>query len=351
MRRTIITILVTLFASLSAFADEEHNVVLNEDCRTNKIELNYINIIVTMGDINAHGNVDINVDLENPNEVSDNMLLLFGRSMDEKELRYHKNPRIVYDRHYPVKKPRWADYCEQLGNDVVALAPGFSTYRIRTQELAEGQALIIKLPIYLAIRKCKKKAVLLEKHIETLIISVDLQPDKDYLDIKRRCDSIAETVSQLTFCNNPKHKPSLEERERLYKEKIDDLRLNINKRLRQWSSTSFKYRKYDELRRQLDEIAFFEADCGDASLHTTAHHCKYCGSSLEEIFNALDDLYQEKVYPEQRLTKDEWQQVKDMYKCCTTSKSHAAEWKSKNKYKSGIIDYYKRIKKYYNSQK
>ena len=353
MRKSIITILVALFASLSVFADGEHKVVLNEDNKTNKIELDYINIMVAMGEPDTQGMVDITVNLENPNEFSNNMLILFGRFMDEKEMRYHKNPRIVYDRNYPVKKPRYANYCRELGKDVVVLAPSSPTYQIRNQELTEGQTLEIELPIYIAIKKCKKKAVLQEKHTETLLISVELQPDKDYLNIKRRCDSIAEVVSQLTFCNNPKHKPSLEEREQPYKEKIDDLRLNINKRLQQWPQTSFKYRKYDELRQQLNGIEFFEADCGDASQHTSAHHCKYCKLSLEEIYNALDDLYQKKVYPEQELTKEEWQQAKDMYKCCTdkTCKSHAAEWKKKNKYKSGIIDNYKRIMKYYNSQK
>lgn len=353
MRKTIFTILLTLLTALSAFADGEYKIVLNEDDNQKSLELGYVNINVTMGEPNAHGWVDIMVEVINPNEVSNNMLFLFGRSFDEKQLRSLKNPRVVYDRNYPVRKPRYTDYCEQLGRDVVGLAPNSSNYRISHLQMTEDETLEIRLPIYMAIKKCSKKAALMEKHVEKLIISVELTPDEDYPAIKQSCDSICKVIEHLTFCNNPKHKPSLEERERPYNDEIDELRLTINLKLQQWSNKSFKYRKYNELKQQLNAIVFNETDCGDPTQHTSNHYCKYCKLTLKEIYDAFDDLYQEKVYPKKEFTKEEMQQVKAMYKCCAdkTCKSHAAEWKKQSKYKDGIIDYYNRIMKYYNSQK
>lgn len=353
MRKTIFTILLTLLTVLSVFADGEYKIVLNEDDNKKSLELGYVNINVTMGEPDAQGKVDIMVELVNPNEVSNNMLFLFGRSFDEKQLRGFTNPRIVYDRNYPVKKPRYTDYCEQLGKDVVSLAPNTPNYRISHLQMTEDETLEIRLPIYMAIKKCAKKAALMEKHIEKLLISVELTPDEDYPAIKKSCDSIAEVIAHLTFCNNPKHKPSLEEREQPYKDEVSDLRLIINLKLLQWPIKSFRFRKYDELKQQLDDIEFKEADCGDPTLHTSDHYCKYCKLTLEEIYGAFDDLYQKKVYPKKELTKEEMQQVKAMYKCCTDKmcRSHAAEWKKKNKCKDGIIDYYNRITKYYDSQK
>ena len=353
MRKTFFTILLTLLTALSVFADGEYKIVLNEDDNQKSLELGYVNINVTMGEPDAQGRVDITVELVNPNEVSNNMLFLFGCSFDEKELRSHKNPRIVYDRNYPVKKPRLTDYCDRLGKDMVGLSPNAPNYQISHLQITEDETLEIRLPIYMAIKKCSKKAALMEKHVEKLFISVELMPDKDYPVIKKSCDSIAEVIANLTFCNNPKHKPSLEERERPYKDEVSDLRLIINLKLLQCPIKSFRFRKYDELKQQLDGIVFEETDCGDASQHTSNHYCKYCKLSLEEIYDTFDDLYQEKVYPKKELTKEEMQQAKGLYKCCTdkTCKSHAHEWKKQSKYKDGIIDYYNRIIKYYNSQK
>lgn len=353
MRKTIFTLLLTLFTAFSVFADGEYKIVLNEDDNQKSLELGYVNINVVMGEPDAQGRVDITVELVNPNEVSNNMLFLFGRSFSEKELRGLKNPRVVYDWNYPVKKPRLTDYCERLGKEVVGLAPNHPTYSISHLKMTEEETLEIRLPIYMAIKKCSKKAALMEKHVEKLIISVELMPDENYPIIKKSCDSIAEVIANLTFCNNPKHKPSLEERERPYKDEVSDLRLIINLKLLQWPIKSFRYRKYDELKQQLDDIEFKETDCGDPTLHTYNHYCKYCKLTLEEIYDVFDDLYQEKVYPKKELTKEEMQQVKAMYKCCTdkTCKSHAAEWKKQNKYKDGIVDYYNRITKYYDSQK
>lgn len=352
MRKTVFTLLLTLFTALCVFADGEYKIVLNEDDNQKSLELGYININVTMGEPDAQGNVGITVELVNPNEVSNNMLVLFGRSFDEKELRGLRNPRIVYDWNYPVKKPRLTDYCEQLGKDVVGLSPNAPNYQISRPQMTEDDTLEIRLPIYMAIKKCAKKAALMEKHVEKLIISVELTPDEDYPSIKWSCDSIAEVIAHTVFCNNPKHKPSLEEREQPYKDEISDLRLAINLKLRQWPYESFKYRKYNKLRHQLNDIVFEEADCGDATQHTSNHYCKYCKLSLEQIYDELDALYQKKVYPKKELTKEEIQQVKDMYRCCTnkTCKSHAAEWKKKNKCKDGIINYYNRIMNYYKLQ-
>lgn len=353
MRKTIFTILLTVLTALSVFADGEYKIVLNEDENKKSLDLGYVNINVTMGEPDAQGKVDIMVELVNPNEVSNNMLVLFGHSFTEKELRARKTPRIVYDWNYPMKKPRYTDYCEQLGNDVVRLAPNCPNYRISNLQMTEDETLEIRLPFYMAIRKCSKKAALMEKHVEKLIISVELTPDEDYPAMKRSCDSIAEVIAHMTFCNNPKHKPSLEEREQPYKNEVSELRLAINLKLQQWPAKSFKYRKYNELKQQLDDIEFKEADCGDPAQHASIHHCEYCKLTLEEIYDALDDLYQKIVYPKKELTKKEMQQVRAMYNCCTdkTCKSHAAEWKKQSKYKDGIIDYYNRILRYYNSQK
>lgn len=353
MRKTIFTLLLTLFAALYVFADGEYKIVLNEDNNKKSLELGYVNINITMGNPDAQGKVGITVELENPNEVSNNMLFVFGHSFGERELRSFKNPRIVYDRNYPLKKPRHTDYCEQLGKDVVELAPNNPSHTISHLQMTEADTLEIKLPIYMAIKKCLNRAALMEKHVEKLIISVELTPDGSYPAIKQSCDSICEVISHLTFCNNPKHKPSLEERKRPFMNEVNDLRLIINLKLQQWPIGSFRFRKYNELRDRLDDIVFVEADCGDASQHTAYHYCKYCKLSLEEIYEAFDDLYQDKVYPKKELAKEEMQQVKDMYKCCTdkTCKSHASEWKQKNKYKDGIVDYHNRIMKYYNSQK
>lgn len=344
MRKTILIVLLAFFASFSLMADEDRNVVLKYGNDTPDIELGYITLSFKMGEPDDNNITPVTVVLVNPDES--NIVILFDRSYSEKELRRRAaGPRVVYDRVY--SGARITEYCEQLKpRPTRPLFMYYQDFRDYHFDIAEGETLNLRLPLYIAIEKRCKKVVLCQRQIVNLSISVELQPDADYMRLERSCDSIISVLKQTTFCNNDKHEPSIEEQKMPYQTAVQELQSNIRKKMYGVSRKSYKYRMYNELKQRLsEEIVYKEGDCGN---HKKAvREYPYSSMSLEAIYNEFNSIYQEKCFRGEKLTAAEVSRVKAMYNCCSDPNcpTHGRQW-GKSEFRNNITDYYNRIIRY-----
>jgi hypothetical protein len=354
MKKTLIFLTLFLFAALATYADEQQRVKLDDDHVKEQIRLGYCNIFVTKVDSDDEGNAKVTVEIENLDET--NVIILFGHAYPEKELK-KLSPSITFDKNFPgTKGHRNIDTYREARN-VIFIEPSEKSMLPEIQ-VKSGEIELCRLPLYIAKYKDKSllgasngrnKLLLMEKQVLELEIEVEIKPDEDYLRLERECNDLIDEISKQTFCNNPKHRPSLDKQEAPFKEKIRKINAEIAEIVHQrfFSSDSTNY---NTLKQKLDKIDFakYESDCGNPRNHRKAtpssrHNCKYCNSTLQQIYHKLDDYYQ-KIYSRKTTKESVMADVNLLYKCCTDGNcsKHAPSWNS-SEYKSKITDRYNRI--------
>ena len=350
MKRLLIFMSFLFFAALGSYADEEISVKLNDEHTKEQVHLDYCNIFVTKVDSDDDGNAKVTVEIENINEKY--VIILFGHAYPEKDLK-KLSPSITFDKYFNgTKGDRDIDIYREARN--VFINPPEKSMLPEIQ-VKSGEVKTCRLPLYFAKTKGKNKMLLMNREILELKIEVEVKPDEDYIRIEKECNDLIEEISKQTFCNHPKHKTSLESQEAPYKTRIGNIKKEIDDIInRRWFSndTSDKgYQRYDALRQKLDTIDFtaYEGDCGNSRNHRGTnpprprHSCKYCNSSLQQIYHKLDDYYK-KIYNRKATKESVMADVNLLYKCCTDGNcsKHASSWNS-SEYKSKITDRYNRI--------
>ena len=340
-----------LVSAISIFADEQKSVKLNDDHQEEQIRLAYCNLFVKMISSDDEGNAKISIEIENLDES--NAIYIFGRAIPEKELK-KLAPRIMFDKSFPgTKGNRNIDTYRPVGN-VLYIEP--TDKRLLPEiQITNAEKQLCRLPLYFAKYKKKRllgadfgknKMLLMEKQVLELEIEVEQKSDEVYIRLADECDKLIEEISKQTFCNNPRHSPSLEKQEAPYKERIDNLKSEIDKRIDQkkWMSTDEGYRRYNSLKQKLSDIDFasLEKDCGKrhGQGSRTSQSCKYCKLSPQQIYHKLDDIYKT-IYSsnDRKATKESvMADVSLLYGC----QKHSASWKN-SEYKSKITDRYNRI--------
>lgn len=341
MKKLLIFNVLFLFLAFPAFADEQVGVKLSDEIFKQTVKFANCNIVVTKSNTDYDGNSKVSVEVENRSESG--VVLLFGHAYPEKDLK-RQIPSIRFDKRYP-KTNRNIEIFNGV-KDVLFVEATENRILLQGIQIKKDEKYACRLPFYFAKYKSSKrnKLLILEKQILELEIEVEVKPDEDYIRLEDECNTLIEEIGNLTFCPNPKHKPSLDEQKASYLERKNIIITKIDSIVRShnWFSSDTGYQKYNGLKQKLEVVTFSEADCGKHSRGTSVPttKCKYCNLSPQQIFHKLDDYYK-KIYSSnnRKATKDSvMADVNLLYNCS----KHSGTWK-KSEYKSKIEDRYTRI--------
>lgn len=358
MKRLLTCAILSLFALNLVYADKQEKVTLSAEHSEERVLFDGVcNVFVRLVDSDDDGNSIVAMEVENLMES--NVLILFGHAYLEKDLK-RLSPSITFDKTFlgGTKGDRTIDTYKESRNDFFI---EYSDKRVLPKvQVKNGEVHLCRLPLYIAKYKDKNlligsngqnKMLLMDKQIFELEVVVVVRPDEDYARLEQKADELVEEIGRQTFCNNPKHKPSLDKQEAPYKEKIEKIKSEIDGIITRhnWYSSDRGYQKYDGIKQKLDAIDFAanEKDCGkrhgggsNSPSVPTVPGCKYCGLSPQQIYNKLDDYYK-KIYNsnDRKATKIAvMNDVNLLYEC----RKHAASWKN-SEYQSKITDRYNRI--------
>jgi hypothetical protein len=350
MKKTFL-ILASLFISaltaLSQNSDEERILKMNDEHSQETIvsrpdDDTYLKITVTKGTTSGNGNTEVSVKMENLG--NSRYILLFGRAWDKDQLR--RDEHIIFDNSLGNQKgvDKYNLGENTSAQDIIRIDPDESKTFVLT--IKDGEERVCTLPIYFADRnRCKRKRwEILGYETKVLKISIESPVDENYDKLQRQCDSLIRAINGVVFCKSKQHHPSLEKQEEPYEMAIDDLEDEINAILERnhWPKTNQNRKLYEALLNKLDNIFFNEVDdCGDKSLHSAPHSCKYCSKSFKEICSLLESYFMKKDVGE-TLTRKDKEEVKALYNCCKSGR-HATKWKN------GADGYKQQIEKYYNA--
>lgn len=350
MKSTLL-LLSFLFTCILIYADERKPVKLNDSHLEEQVKLNYCNIFIKKYNTEDDEKSKVIIRIENLNESY--VIILFGHAYSEKQLK-KLSPSISFDKYFPgTKGHRDTEPCSD-GRGEIYIRPNTKAMLPEIM-VKNGEVKIFRLPIYIAKYKKqdfwgtsngKNKIVMLEKETLELEIEVAAESkiDEDYIRIENNFNSLIEELNKLKFCNNPKHKPSLEEQELPYKDRIDSIKSEIDKikEMHNWFDYDKEFKKYHALKQQLTTIDFtaHEEDCGKHKRPDTSTNCKYCNLTPQEISHKLEDYYK-KIFSSNNRKETKNAVMSDvnlLYGCG----KHSSKWKN-SKYKSGIEKYYRGI--------
>lgn len=305
MNRLIISLIATFFVCFSMLANEEHNISLekgDENEKVNKLPYG----IFTFKLVESHNCYRVLISLENT--PMSQAILLFKDSMGEKSLKKNK-PKIEFVKRYSGSKgERYVHGCKELDRPLIAIIPE-EKMAVCSIEVSPTNITKLELPIYFAkydANKCIKKGPynitykILNEEILCFNIEVKgwSENDPDYIAAKSAVDEYIRSVNTATFCRNKRHKPSLAQQQRSYREKNDSLVNVIDSTLQahsEWYSTDLPHIKYSELLTQLNDVNLKEHiyDCGKHNVAQKHRPCNYCSLSAQQIYHHLDDIYQQ----------------------------------------------------------
>lgn len=361
--------------AVASHADEDINVRLSDDNPQVMLSPGPCNIFVTKGNTDDNGNTPITVAIENTRE--NEAILVFHVAYNEDDLKKRFQPKTTFDKQFPGgKQAHVIERCENLGKDIIILPSDQATLPLNLQATNNDEPLNVTLPLYLAKFEMKKgkykKVELQEKEVYALQIDVEMGPNKEFLALEERCDNLVKDIAKKSFCNNPKHNPSLEDQESDCTQQIKDLVNEIDQAIKSHDlkPSDNGYAKYAKLKEKLSNITFKERDCGKhdickkkgcnrkavengfCSKHagrpdsgpgptpgpTPKKCCAHSSLSLSQVFQKLDNYY--KRIHTGKSTKS--QVIGDVNALYTHAK-HCSEWKSGGGIKKKIEDAYKRI--------
>jgi len=367
MRKTLFVLLACCLIATSAFAQITLEVQLNEDKPKDEaaIEDYYGSehgriFIKRNGEPDDQGRTPVQIELENNSDRYE--LFLCDHAWSKKELR---KQRIFFEKGFsgestrPVENIDLDEYQDRL----IPFNAG-RRYTFPDILVEEGKTYECKIPIHLVKPKpnwfCKKKKKLHSIIYCTIRVSVE-NKDEEYEKLKQQCDSLMgafnKAIKNKEFCTNSLHKPPFDEQVKEYTEAKQELRDVLSRSLIEngWPKESRKYKRYKGL---LDSIDKMDAairkyknekhECGKSHVtvpKTTSTSCDYCNYSFEQIYNKLDRYYKD-LHNGQVKKSAIMNDVNALYRCCTTHTKHAQQWNNGNKYKSGIIEFYNKIKSY-----
>lgn len=332
MKKLLILSILFAITAISCYADEENKIVLSENHAEETIDFGFCKIFISAED-------DANVNIKIENKKEDYYLILFGHAYTEKILKKQK-PSVIFNKKYVGNKGKRIISGYQPIGEVPLLIPQSEKRELPLISAKNGK-IKCHLPIYIAKpNKKRTKMVLMRLETIDLLIEVNERISKDYDRLKREVDDLTNAISAQTFCNHPRHSPSLEEQEKPYKEKIESIKNEIDsiREAHNWWNADESFRKFRDLKEKLDAISFssLEQDCGkrhERAIVRPRHSCKYCKLSDQQIYNKLDNYYQK--LKTRKVKKDDiMSDVKLLYSC--------PSWKN-GAYKDKIENYYNRI--------
>lgn len=339
-KRLLLLVLCFVVAIISAFADEQKIVTLNNEThRSETIPLDYGNIFISLS-VDSYHNVKVVVELENTDESK--TLMLFDREYDEKPLR---RIHITYDKSFGGSRgKRTIDKCSNL-RQTCKITPT-NRQELFDELCTQKRQLIYQLPIYIAKNKNKSgsKLLLLGKQVVQLKINI-LITDSEFLEIKNAYTALIDSIDSEQFCTNKNHQgESFKSLKKKYESKINELKQKIIKikKDKNYFDSDNEWEKYKELLSDLDKISIdSKAVTSCPNDKKIGHNCRYCRLSYEEIYQKLANYYQD-IYNGTKTKSQVMKEVEALYQCATKNTHRTANTSLKNR----IADYYNRIKSY-----
>lgn len=299
---TLLLSIVCLFASAQ---DEVKDIELTEGQKESvTIEFEYCKLVIYANSAHNGTGLNLTVQVENPNTTWD--IYLFSRSYDIKTL---KKQKIYFDK-YSGGNENIMTCSGCRGDEIVSISPSGS----RTLSFENVEESKLELPIYIVKNQRKKsgkikKSIILRRHVITLNIHVKHEDiaEEEYQKLSTGYEDLIDELSKKPFCPRNSHRPSLDNQEKPYKTKIQEMLDEISeiKKENNWRERSEGYQRFKELKEKLEDIDFtkYQKWCGDCYSssgrvshgRTTVHQCSYCNRSLSDVVRSLDRVYR-KLY-------------------------------------------------------
>lgn len=355
IKRLIASLGLILCLCFAALANKELSIKLDGKDRVYSERLGFA--YLTFEYFHANGNnARVRVTVENITSNPPHAVLIFSNDITEKSLK-KKKPKIEFEKTYPGKKgTRIVRGCREC-TDYMDIVPAAVTDTVFTIDVPFSSAKDFTLPLYEAkykakdlFRKCAYNInyKIMEEHLYDVHIEVVgwSEDDPTYVKTKNAVDGFISSLNGVRFCYNKRHSPSLKEQQRPYQEEKDSLAKVINSILEihyEWMSTDAPHIAYSLLLSRLNKVKLnnMTHDCGEHKVKSKGHNCGFCSLSAQEIYQRLDDLYQQ-LYAG-KLTKERaMETAKSLYNCYQQNKKR----KKDSSYGTKISRFYNSIANY-----
>lgn len=369
MIRKILSILSLFFVALSAsaYTNMSYNVdkfsALTEVGTPQSIPVLENSAYVTFRYLGTENNKAV-IEADLRNDIFQETILLFRKNMNQSQLKKCR-PKVKISKFYPGKsKETEVTGFKDLPYEIMVFpANGYKIPDsvIMRLQIPFDKDVPIDLPIYTAKYKEKK---LFKKGIEktqfeivapvtlrfNIFITGWTEDDPHYVETAGRVKSFMDSLSGITFCANKKHKQTLEEQQRPYREEQQKLLDVITEQIdaKGWISVDTPHKAYKALSDQLTAIDFDKMvkDCGKCSRGpvkhptTTGHNCSYCSLNSKQIYDQLNALLQ-KLYTKKISKTTAVQSANFLYNCFKANKK-----RSPGAYGEKITEFYNKIVSY-----
>lgn len=322
-------------------ADEQHTINLDGPDASTVLEFPDYTVIVQV-DANA-SQPAVTVEVENSAEGVP-FLMIYHGSYTEKQLKKNCNPSATYDKNFGgTKGKRDIKPCPELLNPVFQICRGQRS-KVAHILLNEGESHTMTLPIYQARPKGKTADKLILQSLNVIELELNLisLQDNEYVYLRQTCDSLFTEIGNNVLCTNANHKgTSYKVLEADYSTSIENLKQRIKE-----SITERKEKKrtnIEELQEMLNtldnidlksmEVSHCKFDKGGGG----GHSCKYDKLSYQEIYERLEDIYQQ-IHNGKITVKQVKSDVEMLNTCAKMQKR-----KTGANFKKGIERYYNKI--------
>lgn len=355
MKKIFLAVLCCLLGATATWADEEKNVSLSGDHKSEVLNLGFCNILVTL--VNAEADeptAKVLVEIENLGET--NQLVIFDRAYDAKALK--KLPKkMKFGFNERVISPFSYAPTDGSGKQMLLINP--SEKRSLPTVMVGEDGAECTLPIYTGKMMKQgffifgsKNLVLLDRYTLKLNITAEMKPSQEFLNLQSAYQSLKNDLSSTTFCNNRSHRQSLEAQKAPFKQRLDDLTAKLDAAISSHGGAdAAAARRYVALKNDVTNNIVLDNHVGDCGRHSvpvpSAHQCSYCSWTLQQIYQEMDRIYRA-IYnssDRQAAKASNMSKVNALYQCCTDAKCtrHKNEWSRGGTTKNNIVRCYNRI--------
>jgi len=292
--------LVCLLA-LCAFtsrADEQHVITLDGPDAATTLEFPDYTIFVHV-DANASQPAVI-VEVENSAEGVP-FLMLYHGSYTEKQLKKNCNPSATYDKTFGgTKGKRDIQPCPELLNPLFQICRGQRS-KVAHILMKEGDSHTMTLPIYQARPKGRSAEKLVIQSLNVIELQLDLVTfeDTEYNEMRSVCDKLFDEMGSAVLCTNANHKgTSYKELKADFSSRIESLKTALTNCIEEREGTSrSNVEEMKEMLKTLNNIDLKSMEVShcknDRAGGGGGHSCKYDKLSYQEIYERLEDIYQQ----------------------------------------------------------
>lgn len=355
IKRLITSLGLIICLCFTAMANKELSIKLDSKNRVYSERLGYAYLTFEYMYPNGN-NARVRVTVENITSNPPHAILIFRNDVTEQVLKKGKS-KIEFEKTYPGKKGTHFVRGYWECNRPVDIIPAAVTDTLFIIDVPFTSSKDFTLPLYEAKYKAKdlfKKGAyninykIMEEHLYDVHIEVVgwSEEDPTYIETKKAVENLITSLNGVKFCHNKKHSPSLKEQQYLYQEKKDSLVRVINNIFEQhteWISTDAPHIAYSRLLSMLNKVNLnnMTYDCGEHKVKPKGHSCSFCSLSAQELYQRLDDLYQQ-LYAG-KITKDQaLKTAKSLYNCYQQNK----KCKKDSSYGTKISRFYNSIANY-----